>query len=284
MKHQTSISSYEERIQRVVLHIREHMDEELDLDRLADVACMSRYHWHRVFKAMTGKTLAVAVRQIRLERAAEFLIHESSSIQKVAQQVGFKNVSSFTRAFKTAYGLPPNEFRERGIPAARVFSIIERELDVFPVLIKELKSFRAAGVRHIGPYPKIGKAFKTLGEVLLENSLLPKVNALFAVYHDLPDCGPSSELTSHVAVAIGDTFPEGLDKLDYFEIEGGRFAVLEHLGPYPNLNVAYEWLYGTWLPSSGEEPKDLPPMEFYLNDPKTTPAQNLRTDIRLPLV
>jgi hypothetical protein len=41
------------------------------------------------------------------------------------------------------------------------------------------------------------------------------------------------------------------------------------------LSRAYTWFYGTWLPGSGEEPGDTPPMEEYVNDPRTTPALQL---------
>jgi AraC family transcriptional regulator len=59
--------------------------------------------------------------------------------------------------------------------------------------------------------------------------------------------------------------------------------VLEHTGPYATLAGAYDWLYGVWLPQSGEEPRDAPPIELYVNDPRTTPPNDLRTDIRLPV-
>lgn len=57
-------AEYEVRLLRVLAHIHDHVDGDLSLDALADVACMSRFHWHRVFRAMTGETLADAVRRI----------------------------------------------------------------------------------------------------------------------------------------------------------------------------------------------------------------------------
>ncbi|MEX0298878.1 MAG: GyrI-like domain-containing protein, partial [Kordiimonas sp.] len=251
--------SYEKRLNRVLSYIYDNLDEELSLDALADIACMSRYHWHRVFKAMTGETLAGVVRRLRLNKAANALVQGSTPVRGIAEQVGFKNLASFSRAFKKAHGVSPNEFREQGIETENLLALNEGNETMYPVSVKEIEEFRAAGVCHTGPYQQIGKAFKSLGSLLVSNSLLPQVNALFAIYHDAPESKPSAEFRSHVAVSINEDFPEDLETLDYFDVSGGKYAVLEHKGPYPTLKAAYQWLYGTWLPQSGEEPRDMPP-------------------------
>jgi AraC family transcriptional regulator len=57
-----------------------------------------------------------------------------------------------------------------------------------------------------------------------------------------------------------------------------------HTGPYNELGTAYDWLYQTWLPMSGEELRNLPCLEEYLNDPRQVPAQELSTAVMMPLV
>jgi AraC family transcriptional regulator len=71
-------NSYEARLLRVLAYIYDHLDGDLSLDRLSDVACMSRFHWHRVFRAMTGETPAEAARRLRLIKAANALVHEDT--------------------------------------------------------------------------------------------------------------------------------------------------------------------------------------------------------------
>ncbi len=276
--------SYEERLQRVMTYIYDHLDEELSLDDLADVACMSRYHWHRVFRAMTGETLADVIRRLRLNKAAIALVEEDTPVREIAEQVGYKNLASFSRAFKTAHSVSPNAFRDEGRNIPDLINLKTGVENVYPVKIKEIEAFKAAGVLHVGPYQQIGKAFKDLGGLLMANSLLPHVDALFAIYHDAPESKPSAEFRSRVAVSIKDGFPDKLNGLEYFDVCGGKYAVLEHRGPYATLKAAYEWLYGTWLPQSGLEPRDSPPLEVYINDPRTTASADLRTDIRLPLL
>jgi len=62
-----------------------------------------------------------------------------------------------------------------------------------------------------------------------------------------------------------------------------RAAVLTFKGPYAELEAPYRWLFGTWLPASGEEPADLPCFEKYLNDPKVLPPTEWLTAVYLPL-
>jgi len=73
---------------RVLKHIHTNPDADLSLDALADVAAMSRFHWHRVFSAMTGETCARAVRRIRLNRAACWLVSTEWSVPDIAGRIG----------------------------------------------------------------------------------------------------------------------------------------------------------------------------------------------------
>ena len=72
----------ETRVLRVLAYIHDNPAGNLSLDRLADVAAMSRFHWHRVFRAMTGETCAQAVRRTRLHIAAIDLVN---TVKPVAQ-------------------------------------------------------------------------------------------------------------------------------------------------------------------------------------------------------
>ena len=61
---------YGGRLERVLAYLADNLDRELDLDRLADVACFSPFHFHRIFHALQGETVAESVRRMRLHRAA----------------------------------------------------------------------------------------------------------------------------------------------------------------------------------------------------------------------
>lgn len=276
--------AYEARLMRVADYIYDNLDGDLSLDALAEVACMSRYHWHRVFRAMTGETLAEATRRIRLIRAANALIQTDAPLPEIAERHGYPNLASFSRAFTTAHGVSPGAFRERGVEVANQLRTHSGDDTMFPVIIEDLPPSRAAGILHVGPYPEVGRAFQKLGSLIASRNLFAHARGMIAVYHDAPDSKPDSEYRAHAALITEETFPTDIEELEYFDLVGGKHAIMQHKGPYATLGSAYEWLFGKWLPESGEEPRDAPPVEVYVNDPRTVPANEIRTDIRLPLI
>src|SRR6478609_8729686 len=104
--------AYIARINRVTDHIDSHLAEPLDLARLADVANFSAWHFHRVFQAMTGETLADRVRRRRLEvTAARLLFVPPEPVLAIALDVGFGSAAVFTRSFSAHFGVTPTAWR-----------------------------------------------------------------------------------------------------------------------------------------------------------------------------
>lgn len=277
---------YEARMMRVVTHISRNPAGDLSLDALADVAAMSRFHWHRVFQGIMGETVAHAVRRIRLHLAAAKLLRDDRPVARIAAEVGYPNLSSFTRAFTHAYGQPPAAFRESARPEHLAVVLVQPhpkgDTPMFPITIQHRPALRLAAAFHKGDYQTCGEAFERVGTIFVTRNLLPHARGMIGVYYDNPAETAPEDLRAHAGMAVEDGFeiPEGLEEVT---LPASRCAILEHKGPYATLGAAYDVLYGKWLPESGEEPADLPPYEVYLNDPATTPATELRTDICLPL-
>lgn len=276
-------SRYEKRIMRVLTHIHDNPAGDLSLDALADVAAMSRFHWHRVFQAMTGETCAQAVRRVRLYRAARRLLGANLPVEEVARQVGYPNVNSFSRAFREQYGVSPGEFRKRGYPCAERKRIEKGRHAMFEVEIRNLPERRLMGISHKGPYTEIGSCFVKLGQIASSPSLQPYIEGVAGVYHDDPNLVAPADLRSHAGLIVADgaELPEGLEEV---VMAGGDYAVLTYKGPYEGIKIAYDHLFGRWLPDSGREPAEAPCSEHYLNDPRQTKPEDLLTEIHLPLI
>jgi AraC family transcriptional regulator len=105
---------YSEQIRNVTQYIREHINEPLDRETLADVAGFSVPHFHRVFTATTGESAASYVRRLRLERAGRKLRMGAVDITEVARAAGYESHAAFGKAFKGQFGLSPSEFRQLG--------------------------------------------------------------------------------------------------------------------------------------------------------------------------
>lgn len=274
--------SYEDRLLRVVGYIHDNPAGDLSLDNLADVAAMSRFHWHRVFHAMTGETCADAVRRIRLHRAACWLVQRDWSISTVAERCGYENLQSFTRIFNNAYGMSPGAFRKRGELRSPLLEPERGEYPVFPVEIKTEPYRRLAALEHSGAYLEIGKSFEKVSTIFTARDLWSHARGMVGLYYDDPSAIPESDLSSHAGVVVTSEFEMPADLIEV-EAPSGKMAVMHYKGPYAGLKAAYDYLFGIWLPESGEEPRDGPAMENYLNSPMDTAPDELLTEVSVPL-
>jgi len=280
----TTRSDYAERLERVFRWLADHLDDSLDLTRLADVACLSPYHFHRVYRAMQGETAADTVRRMRLHRAAVELITGELPVARVARRAGYGSQEAFTRAFKAAYGVPPARYRASFVPTPTTPGQ-EDAMDTtttYEATIRTTPTLRVAALRHHGPYLNVGSTFERMMALAAGQGLLGSDVRTFGIYYDDPSVTPASALRADACLVIaGDRVPGG--ELELKEIRGGRYASVLHVGPYAELERPYKWLYGTWLAQSGEEPADAPVVEAYLNDARTVPPTKLETEIWLPL-
>ena len=104
--------SYTERLRSVEQYIREHINEPLNREILAEVAGFSVPHFHRIFTAHMGENISSYVRRVRLERAGRKLRFGAVDITEVALAAGYDTHAAFGKAFKQQYGLSPSEFRQ----------------------------------------------------------------------------------------------------------------------------------------------------------------------------
>ncbi len=273
---------YEKRLLRVLDYIHANPGGDLSLDALADVAAMSRYHWHRVFFGMTGETLAEAARRVRLHRAACWLVQTDWPLEEVARKVGYANQQSFTRIFRDGYGTTPGAFRNRGELRPLLLKTEKGEHPVFPIEIKDHPPRILAALPHSGPYLEVGGTFERVSAVFTSRNLWQNARGMLGVYYDDPNAVPAKELRSHAGIILdsADAVPEGLELV---EVAGGKMATMHYKGPYAGLKAAYDHLYGEWLPNSGEDPRDDPAIEIYLNNPADTAPDDLETDVCLPI-
>ena len=99
------------RISAVLRHIEERADAALDLRALADAACMSRYHFLRTFRRVSGMTPHQFLIGVRLRRAAARLRASSAPVAAIAFDAGFGDLSSFNARFRAAFGVSPGAYR-----------------------------------------------------------------------------------------------------------------------------------------------------------------------------
>ena len=99
------------RLCRILEYVEKHMREDLTIDSLADVVCLSKYHFSRAFKVATGTSPKRYLKERRLEMAKALLSEEASTLTEIAMLCRFSSEANFSRAFRSATGLTPGQYR-----------------------------------------------------------------------------------------------------------------------------------------------------------------------------
>lgn len=108
---QSKIEMEDNRIAKTVLYIRKHLNEAIELEKLAEISCLSKGHFIRLFKKELGTTPLQYINQKKIEKAQLLLITEELVVKEIAFQLAFDDYSYFNRLFKKTTGVTPQEYR-----------------------------------------------------------------------------------------------------------------------------------------------------------------------------
>jgi AraC family transcriptional regulator len=286
---------YRQGLEAVLQYVLAHLDEELDAQTLADQACFSTFHFHRIFRGMMGESVGEFVRRVRLERAA-WRLANGARVTETAFEAGFESHEAFTRAFRAAFNVPPSRIKRantrffalptpNGVhydPSGLFFVLRElREVSDMNVEIRSQDPFRTACIRHTGPYWMIGPAFGRLRGWAAANGI--PWSTTLAIYHDNPEITPPDQLRSDACLIVPSDFQTDDPGVHILDIPGGEYAVATHIGAYDGLPTAWNKFMGEWLPNSGREIGRGYCFEVYVDDCETTAVEQLRTELYEPL-
>src|SRR5271166_503993 len=246
-------ASYEARLNRVVDYIYAHLDESIRTDCLAEIACLSYDHWHRIYVAARGETVSATIRRLRLLRAADRLANSDMSPKAVATRAGYTTADAFARAFRDAYGKTPADYRRSGSHAAFKAATQAEDKAGFAVAVETLPATRCASIAHAGAYMLIDRAMGRLFTALRAQKILASDQPMLAVFFDDPDLTPVEALQSRACSPVAEDIVL-TPPLEETTLRGGLYARLRYRGPYADMKGAYRWLLGVWLPQSGYEP------------------------------
>jgi AraC family transcriptional regulator len=106
-----TVEAYRASIERVIRHMKERLEEPLDLEKLAQIAAISKFHLVRVFDELTGTTPHHFLACLRVQRAKELLLNPEVSITQVCIDVGYSSLGTFSTTFRTLVGISPLKFQ-----------------------------------------------------------------------------------------------------------------------------------------------------------------------------
>ena len=276
------------RVQRAVDFIEAHLREDLPTEAIARVAGFSMWHFQRIFGSVVGDTLKDSVRKRRLTCALQELTSTDRRILDIALDFQFESQEAFTRAFKGAFGVNPGRCK-RQVKAGQE--------NLLPLLAGKPKitiEYLDHLYRGITMHPKfvMTQEKKVIGMNTRFISIMSPERNNFDILPKLwrDYLARSREITSRLSpfnIGVCEQVPEGArtrptpDECLYMAgaevknfdlvpdgmmtkvIPAGRYAVFTHKGQLETLEHTMNYIYGSWLPKSGEELRDAPDLEIY---------------------
>ena len=303
---QQSRKEYYYRINRVVDYIDAHMDEEHSLVKLSRVAHFSPFHFHRIFRVLTGETINNYVKRIRLQRAGSMLISDyQRPVSEVSALCGFNSTAVFCRAFRSYFGKSTREFRSHHLEQDRKngqsesnndqsgsqfsayfsdeFLNLNRNFNMEKyITVKEMPAMDLIYCRHVGQFDQIGGAYQKLFKWAGPRGLLrfPETKTL-TVYHDDPKVVDIEKLRQSACITVDeDAKPEG--EFGKMHLPGGKYAVGSFKVKPHQFGEAWDAVC-RWLADSGYQPSDGYPYEYYPEEHTNENPPTFTVDICVPV-
>ena len=307
---------YTSSVNRAIDYILLNLAEPLSLARVAEIAGFSTFHFHRIFRSMTGESLNEFIKRVRLERSVSLLTQSVRSRKKrktlteIAFACGFSSSSDFSRCFRQRYDVSPSQFdvesfreRQRDTWHSAIEMPAQRyrldpltpggNTDEFQVSLKELPPRSVAYLRVADSYRPnavVDAASEMLGwaedEGLADSQWLgymwddPEVVAHELCRYDIAVEVPTDFRARHDAMANQTGLASNIGS---FEFPAMTVVEVPVCGPIELEMQALDWLFGTWLPASDYVPADHPSFEAWMGLPFEHGLEHFELNIQIPV-
>ena len=295
-------ADYNNRINTVFKYIDDHLASDLSLETLSKVAFYSPYHFHRIFKYITGETMNEYVIRKRIEKSAIDLLHKNIPTTEIAFKYGFNDISSFSRAFKKYFDISPTGFKEQNTHRYSKISQLESKIgQVYPsnekyiciidnlkkwikmnanIKTKEMPTMELAYVSSIGPQ-NLEIAYGKLIQWATPRGLMedPK---MITIYHDSFKITEYHKVRMSASLLLNEPV-ETEGEIGLTTIASGKFIVGSFEIGVEEFEKSWTGLF-IWMNENGYKKADREIFEIYHNNFKDHPDQKAIVDFYIPVV
>lgn len=289
-------NDYISRINKVIDYIEQNLNKSFTLEELAKVANFSKFHFSRIFSSVVDETLFQFILRLRLEKAASMILFsQNESITNIAFTCGFSDITVFSRSFKNHFKVSASRYKREKFKNSNISQpdSNKEQQEENPIMyicpksltikwrtnmklnkdmeVKVLPKFTVAYIRNIGPYNGDQNLFQKLRNKIFtwagaRGFIVGKDSQFLVLYHDDPTVAIGDNLRMSLCVTIPpETNVDG--EIGKMEIESMKYAVARFELTGQDFQKAWNWIYGTWFPSSGFQPSDKPYFEMFLHEP-----------------
>lgn len=271
--------NHQKKINRSLIYIQNHLGNKLSLNTISEVANLSPYHFHRIFKSYSGENLHDYIKRLRLEKAAFMINHSSRPITEIGLSSGYETPASFSKAFKFRFGIPPRSFRKN-----EIYEPDKSEKNPQQPTFVTLQPKQVFFKRETGCYQQAAtRAWEALMRQAYSIGIIRETTQALGITYDCPYITEENKIRYDACISLENGIKE--QQSSYVQtIEGGYYAVFRHIGAYEKIDILYSYIYGQWLTQSNETLRDAPGFcHYHQLDPRGVPEEERVTDVYIPL-
>lgn len=279
-----------ERLNQAVGYIEANLEEEIDYDAAARIACCSTFHFQRMFSYIAGIPLSEYIRRRRMTCAGLALQRGEEKVIDLALRYGYDSPTAFTRAFAGVHGMPPSEARKpcavlKAYPRISFLITIKGDTEM-NYRIEHKEAFRIVGAKrhyNLDVEESMQQVPLFWGEAA-QNGTIQKLCALptdgLCGILGVCTCMNGKDFDYYISCATNAPVPEGMVA---YTVPACTWAIFECIGPMPDaIQNLQRRIVSEWLPASGYEYADAPDIEAYPEGDMS--ASDYRCDVWLPVV
>ena len=291
---------YVDRVNRAVDYVTRDLSRPLRLEDVAGAACFSPFHFHRIFQAVMGETLAAFVKRVRLERSVFLLSHRpGANLTEIALSCGFSSSSDFSRSFRAHYGVSPRRFdverfrrtRRDAMRAALPSPDSPRPApraagenpDGFAVAVRGCPARRVAYIRVRHPY-EADHVPQAVARLIAWAEARGLADGQWLGYQwDDPEIVALEKIRYDIGIEVpATTVADG--EVSITEFASCLLAEIPIAGTVELELRALDWLFRGWLPASGYAPAHQPMFEAFDGRPFAHGHEHFELRVQLPVV
>lgn len=289
MPNQTQLDRYK----KLIAYIEENFKEELNIEKVEAICNYSYRNINRIFEALHHETIGKYIKRLRLEKAAQYLIYTDIEVSDIAYDVGFKERTAFSKAFKSKFGSSPSAFRKNNesllqeITQNTLLSNEGTERQKLDFEIAYLPEFQYLFLEYRGAFediPAITVAWNQLIEYTQQKGILSSTSTFMGEIIDDNEISESINSRHNLAILLSqptDFQPDGLFRIKTHRAQ--KYAKFIHEGSLQSHQEYYQKIYALWMLDINLELKDLPVLEFYPNFDEETQLDSFLTEIYIPI-
>ena len=275
------------RMNDALSYMEENLGGEISIQKAAQLACCSQYHFQRMFSYIIGVPLSDYLRRRRLTKAA-FDLQNGDKVIEVAQRYGYGSPTAFNRAFQTIHGISPSA-AQKSDTALKAFPRVSFQITVTGVTkmeyrIAEREEFRVVGIRMKladdaeENAKKILSFWEKAGKEGLLGSVISLINGEPAnLLGLLVNEDGDNEGYYHICAATDKPVPKGMFEVN---IPKHTWAIFPGCGKPLSIVDLLRRIYSEWYPTSIYEFAANIDMEVYMS----MNPDNMRYEVWMPVV